>query len=531
MSTVTANMRSAAAALVLACLAAPAGAGAAIRHVSPSGADQGTCARTAPCSVAWAVNGDGSAAGDTVVIGRGTYIDQPLVVARELTVTAAPDAPRPVFRASTGSVLTVTDTAAGAVVERLALRSSATDAPAVTADAAATLRDLSIATATTTCLRSAALGLRVEDSVLSTTGVRAEPCLQTTGDDTSWTGVTVVARNSDVAADYAGNGTILDATFNGKRVGLRVAGSPAVHRVTGAAGDRGIVLAGSVRLTDSVAIARAGGVGVLAGEGSHELLNVTAWGARRGSVGVRALNGAQLKVTNTIARGRAFDLDAAATTTITEDCDAFAGCAAGRIVADYSNFRTARGVEDGGSNQSATVRFADSAFEDFRLRRGSPAIDAGSFDFDSGSADRDGRFRWLGQRPDIGAYEFPSGRPLRPKLDAKAPTLGVVRLTATRFRVAQRGLAFTAARSRAGTRLIFVVSEDADLVVEVSRPQGMSIGTIVRAASRGTNRVALNGRVDGRPLAPGRYVMKVIARDVSQNLSRPRRLPFTVVAR
>lgn len=522
-------MRSAAIALVLVCLAAPAGAGAAVRHVTPAGANEGSCARTAPCSVAWAVNGDGSAAGDTVVIGGGTYADQPLVVARELTVTAAPDAPRPVFRVSTGSVLTVTDGAAGAVVEHLALRSSATDAPVVTADAAVTLRDLSIATATTTCLRSAALGLRLEDSVLTATAPLTEPCLQTTGDDTSWTGVTVAARNADLAADYTGNGTILDATFNGQGVGLRVAGSPAVHRVTGAAADRGIVLTGAVRLTDSVAIARAGGAGVLAGEGSHELLNVTAWGARRGSVGVRAVNGAQLAVTNTIARGRAFDLDAAATTTITGDCDVFAGCPPGRIVAGNSNFRTARGVEDTGSNQSAGVRFADSAFEDFRLRRGSPAIDAGSFDFDSGSADRDGRFRWLGQRPDIGAYEFPSGRPLRPRLDAKAPTLGVVRLTAMRFRVARRGQAFTAAGAPAGTRLIFVVSEDADLVAQVSRPKGRSVGTIVRAANRGTNRVTLSGRVDGRPLAPGRYVLKVIARDVSQNLSRSRRLPFTVV--
>lgn len=523
-------MRSAAAALVLACLAIPAGAEAATRHVSPTGAGEGACERLAPCSVAWAVNGEGSAPGDTVVIGPGTYADQPLVIARELTVTAAPDAPRPVFRTTQGSGITVAEGAAGSLVEHLAVRAAGADAPAVSVGAAVTLRDLSITTSEAPCLRSAATGVRVEDSTLTATGPLAEACLETTGNDTSWTGVTATARNGETAASYSGNGTILDGTFTSQGVGLEVTGSPAVHRVTGAAGQRGITLSGSVRLTDSVAVSRAGGVAVFAGDGTHELLNVTAWGARPGAVGVRAVNGAQLEITNTIARGPAADLAAApATTTFTEDCAAPRGCPAGQIVVDHSNFRTAPGVQVASGNQAGAVRFAAAGFEDFRLRRGSPAIDAGSFVFDSGSADRDGRFRWLGKSPDIGAYEFPSPRATRPKADAKRPTLGVVRLTATRFRVARRGAAFTAAGTPAGTTLIFVVSEKADLVAQVSRPGGRSIGTMVRPVRRGTNRLALSGRVDGRVLAPGRYVLKIIARDVSQNLSRARRLPFTVV--
>jgi len=482
--------------------------------------------------VAWAVNGEGSASGDTVVIGQGIYADQPLMIARELTITAAPDAPRPVFRTSDGAALTVAEAAANSLVEHLAFRVTGASAPAVAVDAAATLRDLAITTATAPCLRSAATGVRIEDSALTAKGVLTQPCLETTGNDTSWTGLTVAARNSDVAAAYTGNGSIHDGTFNGQGTGLQVSGSPAVHRVTGAAGDRGIMLSGSVRLTDSVAIARAGGTAVFAGDGAHVLLNVTAWGARRGGVGVRAANGAQLEVVNTIARGPAADLAAEpATATITEHCAVSEGCPAGEIMVDHSNFRTSLGVQATGANQSAAVRFVDAGFENFRLRKGSPAIDSGSFAFDSGSADRDGRFRWLGKSPDIGAYEFPSPRAARPKADAKAPSLGVVRLTATSFRVARRGAAFTAAGAPAGTTLIFVVSEDADLVAQVSRPGGRSIGTMVRQVRRGTSRIALSGRVDGRVLAPGRYVLRVIARDVSQNLSRPRRLVFTVVER
>lgn len=514
-------MRSTLAALALALLAVPAVAGAATRYVSPGGAAEGACARSSPCSVAWAVNGEGSAPGDTVVIGRGTYVDQPVVVGRELTITAAPDRPRPVFRTTApgGVALTVGQGAEGALVEHLAIYATGAGARAVAVDDAATLHDLTITSAAAPCLLSAARGVRIEASSLLLTGVADGPCLETTGRDTSWNDVTVSALNAEVAALYEGNASINEGTFDARGTGLLLGGSPGVHRVTAAGGERGIALSGTVRLTDSVAIARRGGSGVFAGNGSHQLLNVTAWAEGAGAVGIRAATGGEMTVKNTIARGVEYDMSAeVASPSIDEDCTVFTGCPAGRITVDHSNFRSGAYVEDAGANQAFPPRFADTGFEDFRLRKGSPAIDTGSFEFNSGSADRDGRFRWLGHRPDIGAYEYPSPRVPKAKADRKAPTLGVVRLTANRFRAAT------------GTTLIFVVSEDSDLVAQVSRPgRRRSVTTLVRPASRGTNRITIRGPIDGRTLAPGRYVLTVIARDVSQNLSRPRRLSFTVV--
>lgn len=519
-SNVSPLMRSALA-LALALLAVPAAAGAATRYVSPGGAAEGACARSSPCSVAWAINGGGSAPGDTVVIGRGTYVDQPVVVGRELTITAAPDRPRPVFRMTTpgGVALTVGPGAEGALVERLAIQATGTGARAVVVDDAATLSDLRITSAAAPCLLSAARGVRIEASSLTLTGVADAPCLETTGSDTIWNDIAVSALNAEVAALYSGNATIDEGTFNAQGTGLMLSGSPEVHRVTAAGGERGIALTGTVRLTDSVAIARRGGSGVFAGSGSHQLLNVTAWAEGAGAVGIRAATGGEMSVKNTIARGIEYDMSAeVASPAIDEDCAVFTGCPAGKITVGNSNFRSGAWVQDAGANQSEPPRFADAGFEDFRLRKGSPAIDTGSFEFNSSSADRDGRFRWLGYRPDMGAYEYPSPRPPTPRADRKAPSLGVVRLTAARFRAAT------------GTTLIFVVSEDSDLVAQVWRPgQRRSVATLVRPAGRGTNRIRIRGPIDGRTIAPGRYVLTVIARDVSQNLSRPRRLLFTVV--
>src|SRR4051794_17825851 len=86
--------------LVAACALTSGTAAAATRYVSPSGTDSGRCPRSAPCSVAFAVNGSGSRAGDTVVVLDGTYTDQPLALHRPLTITGPEAAARPVFRAT-----------------------------------------------------------------------------------------------------------------------------------------------------------------------------------------------------------------------------------------------------------------------------------------------------------------------------------------------------------------------------------------------------------------------------------------------
>lgn len=511
--------------------AAPAAA--TTRYVTTTGAETG-CARTAPCSLAWALSGGGSVPGDVVLVAPGTYAEGGLTVARELTVTAAPDEPRPVLRgdAAGATTLRIGVGAGHSVIEHLTVRAEGAGSTAIAVDDAAALDDLVVSSDAGPCLTSAARGVRIDDSAFAQIALDAGPCLQTSGTDTSWTGVTVTALNADLAASYAGNGEVVDGTFTGQVTGLQLGGSAAAHRVTAAGGERGIALSGTTMLTDSVAIARDGGDAVFAGSGTHELLNVTAWATGDGAVGIRSASGAAMTVKNSIARGALADLVAEpASTTIGPNCAAFTGCPAGTITADHSNFGTGFFVADGGSNQTADPRFVDASFDDFRLRKGSPAIDAGSFEVNSGSADRLGRFRWLGAAPDIGAYEYPSPRKRRPRPDRKRPTLGVVRLTAPVFRVAPRGQAFSAAASGppVGTTLVFVVSEDADLVAQVFRPgHPRSVGTFVIPAIRGTHRVPLSGRVDGRPLRPGRYVLVVMARDVAQNLSEPRRLPFSV---
>jgi hypothetical protein len=527
-------MRRAAAVLTAVCALAPQAAWAATRYVAPAGAASGACRRAAPCSIAWAINGEGSRPGDTVVILGGTYTDQPVTLAKPLTIAGPEAAARPVLRGTGagGAVFTVAAGAAGSLISHLAVQAAGDGTAGLDVGDTAALDDLDVRTATGPCLRSTATGVRIDDSMFSETGVATEPCLESTGADTEWNGVTVTAINVETAASMTGNGKVLDSDFTGQVTGLELADKPDAHRVTAIGAQRGIALVGTTFLTDSVAIARAGGSAVYAASGTHQLLNMTAWGEGAGSIGVHALDGAQLTIKNTIARGEAADLSAdPATQTITADCAVFTGCPAGTITVDHSNFATAPGVTDNGLNSSRDPRFADPAFEDFHLRRGSPAIDAGSFEFNSGSADRDGLFRWLGNAPDMGAFEYAPPHKTRAKADTVPPTLKRVLLAPTRFRITRAGTAFSAAAGARGTTLHFTITEASDLVLTVAR-QGRGqpvIGTIVRPFRCCSHRMTLSGELNHHFLSPGRYVLTVLARDVAQNLSRERRIAFSII--
>lgn len=509
--------------VLLALALTPASAEAATRFVSPDGADSGGCGRAAPCSVAWGLNGEGSAPEDTVIVRPGVYADQPVALTKPLEVTAAEAGPAPIFRTTTPDsvAFTVGAGAAGSVIEHLAIRARGTGAVAIDVQDQASLAGLSVSSVDGACLRSTAKGLRIDDSTFTQTGVASDACLQSSGNDTNWTGVRVSALNGDTAAAFAGNGTIVDAVFSASTTGLEATGDPTVRRVTASGSARGIAVGGTATVTDSVAIARAGGSAVFSAGGSHQLLNLTAWATGAGSYGIRATNGAALSIKNTIARGEAVDISAdPASVTITADCAVFTGCPAATANVDHSNYRTETGVTGNGGNQSARPRFVDAAFEDFHLRRGSPAVDAGAFLFDSGSADREGRFRWLGREPDMGAYELPPPPPpTAAGRDHKPPRITRVRVGASRF------------RASTGTSLFFTVYESADLVVVVSRPgrRGATVGTLIRSVPFGRNRIPIRGPLDGKPLRPGRYVLSVLARDTAQNLSRARRIPITVV--
>src|SRR3954451_8420966 len=294
-------MRRLASLVVVACALMPASAGAATRYVTPTGADSGRCDRSAPCTIAYAVNGDGSRAGDTVVLLRGTYTDQPIVLSRSLTVTGPEAGGRPVLSTTQpgGAALTVAAGGAGSLVSHMEIRASGDGTTGVDITGTVALEDLAVSTASGPCLHSTAVGVRIDDSSFTTGAVSDGICLQTTGDDTEYDDISVTALNMATAGSMTGNGKVIDSTFTGQTTGLELAGKPDAHRVTAIGALRGLVLSGATTITDSVAIARGGGTALFAGSGSQQLLNITAWGEGEGSIGVRAVNGAQVTVQNT----------------------------------------------------------------------------------------------------------------------------------------------------------------------------------------------------------------------------------------
>jgi hypothetical protein len=497
----------------------PACAQGATRYVAPHGAAGGGCTRAAPCSVAWGINGGGSAAGDTVALLPGTYADQPIDLAHELFLHGPERGGRPTFRTTgPGAGLVVEGAAAGSTLTRLALRATGAGSGA-DVRAASTLTNLTVATATGSCLRVGAPGVRIDSSSFTQAAASTEVCLGSDQPDSQWNDVSVSAPDSDTAAVFSGDGAVVNASFTARGTGLQLGGSPTVRRVT-ARGDRyGILLGAAAALvTDTVAVARKGGTAIQAGAGADELLNVTAYATGAGSDAVHAAQDERLTVKSTIALGAAEGIvaDPSAVATV-----------------DHSIFLLASNVTDAGANLALAPRLADPAHGDFHLAKGSPAIDAGTYELQSGTADRGGLFRWLGRRPDIGAYEMAPPPPHhKAPPDMTAPVLRHVRLGAPVFRVSRKGVAFTAAAgAHTASMLHFWLSEHADLVGMVSRARrgASALGAFVVAERSGFHQLKLSGRLNGRPLAPGGYVLTLIARDDAQNLSPETRVAFTII--
>ena len=206
------------------------------------------------------------------------------------------------------------------------------------------------------------------------------------------------------------------------------------------------------------------------------------------------------------------------------------------ITTRYSDYDQARNKPPLGNvaiNESNILNvgdpgFADSAAGDYRLRAGSPLIDAGDPDSASG-ADLDGSPLIAdgngdgSARRDIGAFELqpaPVGAPPTPTptpapaADTAAPVIGGFRAAKSRIRVAH------------GTRFRYTLSENARVTLRFRRigahGRQSAVGTLKRAGSKGLNRVRFSGRIGRRALLPGRYRVVATAVDPAGNRSTPK---------
>ena len=136
--------------------------------------------------------------------------------------------------------------------------------------------------------------------------------------------------------------------------------------------------------------------------------------------------------------------------------------------------------------------------------------------------------------PQPGPAPPPAPAPLPPLPPREAPVLSELSMTPESFRPTRKGAAIV---RRGGTRMRFRLSRAALVRFDVTRvlepedlPGRATPGRTVTGgrfsvrARRGLNRLRFSGRLRGRPLAPGGYVLRAIASD----RGRPESAPVTV---
>jgi hypothetical protein len=174
--------------------------------------------------------------------------------------------------------------------------------------------------------------------------------------------------------------------------------------------------------------------------------------------------------------------------------------------------------------------FADPALGNFRLRPGSPAIDAGAADALSGATDFDGAARIQGSAVDLGAFESaPQAPPVSPVAPAADGAAAPPASPAARDLIAP---VLSAISVRRRSTLRYRVSESAQVTIRLARrvtkTRFRKIETLTRGARLGVNSTKLTARMKRHVLAPGTYRITLVARDQAGNKSRSVTVKFSV---
>jgi hypothetical protein len=99
----------------------------------------------------------------------------------------------------------------------------------------------------------------------------------------------------------------------------------------------------------------------------------------------------------------------------------------------------------------------------------------------------------------------------------------------TRPRVRRLRLSRTRFAAGARTKIRYRLSEHADVRFTVRRRSGRRLrGRITEPSLAGRNSLLWGGRIGGRRLRPGRYVLVASATDLAKNRSRPARARFSI---